>query len=140
MLTAGGLEVYRLQQFAAGHLAGASVCSKDASIQAVDISVFYQVPQFVLVGISEILASVSALDFFYTQSPENLRSAVAAMNLLTAGLGQWITALLIPLVNSRKGVCLCVFAHRSISCFALVCSLLRGVVWVRSRVDRTRRK
>src|SRR5205085_2253477 len=68
----------------------------------VAMSVFYQVPQFVLIGISEILASVTALEFFYSQAPDNLRSVLAALNLLTVGLGQWLMAAMIAIVNANK--------------------------------------
>jgi len=67
--------------------------------QMSSISVFYQTPQFVLVGISEILASITSLEFFYSQAPVTMRSAVQSLNLLTTSLGSLIIVPIVYLVN-----------------------------------------
>lgn len=69
--------------------------------QMSNISVFWQIPQFMLIGISEILASITALEFFYSQSPTAMRSVVQSFNLLTTSLGSFIIIPLIYLVNSN---------------------------------------
>ena len=52
-------------------------------------------------GVSEILTSIPAMDFFYSEAPEPMKSVCSALELLTVSLGQWlISATLIPLVNS----------------------------------------
>ena len=63
-------------------------------------SVFAQIPQFVLIGISEIFASITALEFFYSQAPASMRSVSQASNLLTSALGSWLTIPLTLLVNA----------------------------------------
>merc|ERR1712070_161210 len=63
------------------------------------LNVMWQVPQFLLVGISEILASVTTLEFFYSQAPESMRSFTAALNLFTTALGSWLCIPIILLVN-----------------------------------------
>uniref|UniRef100_A0A7R9UH25 Major facilitator superfamily (MFS) profile domain-containing protein n=1 Tax=Pinguiococcus pyrenoidosus TaxID=172671 RepID=A0A7R9UH25_9STRA len=70
--------------------------------QAASLSVLWQVPQFLLVGTSEILASVTAMEFFYSQTPSNMRSISAALNLLTTALGSWATIPLVLVVNANK--------------------------------------
>ena len=70
--------------------------------QMSDMSIFWQIPQFVAVGISEILASVTALQFFYTQAPLPMRSVCQALNLLTNALGSWLMIPLLLLVNSDR--------------------------------------
>ncbi|CAM9091516.1 unnamed protein product, partial [Phaeothamnion confervicola] len=54
-----------------------------------------QIPQFLLIGTSEILTSVTAMEFFYSQAPPEAKSTSAALNLSTTALGSWIT---IPLL------------------------------------------
>ncbi len=63
------------------------------------LSIFWQVPQFVLIGISEIFASITSLEFFYSQAPSRMRSVSQASNLFTNALGSWLTIPLTILVN-----------------------------------------
>jgi peptide/histidine transporter 3/4 len=66
------------------------------------MSVFWQVPQFALFGISEILASISALEFFYSQAPLSLRSVTQSLNMLTNALGTFVMIPLLLIVNSNS--------------------------------------
>jgi len=68
--------------------------------QMSDISIFWQVPQFMLVGISEIFAMITSLEFFYSQAPMSMRSVSQALNLFTNAVGSWLTIPLTMLVNS----------------------------------------
>lgn len=102
MMAAGLVEIARLDAFKAGNLAGPSVCDHTDPPQTVGMSVLWQIPQFTLVGISEVLASVTALQFFYTQSPVEMRSVLAALNLFTGAVGTWCTALFIFLGNALQ--------------------------------------
>jgi hypothetical protein len=63
------------------------------------ISIFWQIPQFVIIGISEIFASITSLEFFYSQAPSKMRSVSQASNLFTNALGSWLTIPLTLLVN-----------------------------------------
>lgn len=63
------------------------------------LSIFWQIPQFVLIGISEIFASITSLEFFYSQAPSRMRSVSQASNLFTNALGSWLTIPLTLLVN-----------------------------------------
>lgn len=99
MVVAAFVEMKRLDVYHEGRLIGDTVCVEKNPPQAVDLSVFVQIPQYTLVGISEVLASVTALEFFYTQAPDSMKSVCAALNLVTTALGQWLMAVLVPLVN-----------------------------------------
>ena len=66
-----------------------------------DLTIFWQVPQFILIGISEIFTSITSLEFFYSQAPTRMRSVSQASNLLTNALGSWLTIPLTLLVNAN---------------------------------------
>lgn len=62
-----------------------------------DISVWVQALTYILGGISEILASVTSLEYAYTKAPKNMRSLVQAvalfMNAFSSAIGQAFTGL-----------------------------------------------
>ncbi len=64
------------------------------------VSVFWQTPQFLLIGISEILTSITSYAFFFQHAPKNMRSFCASLNLLTTALGTWLCIPLVALANS----------------------------------------
>ena len=65
-----------------------------------DISVWWQTPQYILVGIAEILINIAAIDLFYSQAPESMRSVCQALNLLTQTAGGMVSAGLLSLMSS----------------------------------------
>ncbi len=71
-----------------------------------------QVFQFGLVGASEILASVSALEFFYSQAPASMRSVTQSLNLATTALGSFIVIPILLAVNSDPSKWCAVVVHR----------------------------
>jgi POT family proton-dependent oligopeptide transporter len=78
-------------------------CGKDANRcleelgEHSPISVWIQVLTYVLGGISEILASVTSLEYAYTKAPRNMRSLVQAValftNAISAAIGQALVGL-----------------------------------------------
>ncbi|CAN0027902.1 unnamed protein product, partial [Hapterophycus canaliculatus] len=72
----------------------------DAPPLASNMSVLWQVPQYLLIGTSEILSAVTSLEFFYAEAPTTVRGVSAGLNLLTTALGSWMTVPLLTLVNS----------------------------------------
>ncbi|XP_077999201.1 solute carrier family 15 member 4-like [Glandiceps talaboti] len=65
-----------------------------------NISIFAQVPQFTLIGASEIFTSITGLEFAYSQSPPAMQGVVMGMFLLTTGLGSYLGSLLVIIVNA----------------------------------------
>ncbi|KAJ5160750.1 peptide transporter ptr2 [Penicillium canariense] len=78
-------------------------CGKEANYcleelgKHTDISVWVQALTYILGGISEILASVTSLEYAYTKAPRNMRSLVQAValftNAISAALGQALVGL-----------------------------------------------
>lgn len=78
-------------------------CIKCSDIpQMSRLSIFWQIPQFVIIGVSEIFASITSLEFFYSQAPRRMRSVSQASNLFTNAMGSWLTIPLTILVNINR--------------------------------------
>lgn len=54
-----------------------------------------------MIGTSEILASITSLEFFYSQAPTVMRSVTQSLNLATNALGTFLIIPILLLVNSN---------------------------------------
>ncbi|XP_065010392.1 protein NRT1/ PTR FAMILY 8.1-like [Musa acuminata AAA Group] len=91
MLSAGIMEVVRLRIVASHNLYD--------SEDYVPISIFWQIPQYFLVGAAEIFTFIGQLEFFYDQAPDAMRSLCSALSLTTAALGNYLSSLLVTIVT-----------------------------------------
>ncbi|RZR80063.1 hypothetical protein BHM03_00005973 [Ensete ventricosum] len=92
MLAAGVMEVVRLHIVASHNL-------YDSSEDYVPISIFWQIPQYFLVGAAEIFTFIGQLEFFYDQAPDAMRSLCSALSLTTVALGNYVSSLLVTIVT-----------------------------------------
>eukprot|EP00096_Caligus_rogercresseyi_P009051 TRINITY_DN3004_c0_g1_i2.p1 TRINITY_DN3004_c0_g1~~TRINITY_DN3004_c0_g1_i2.p1 ORF type:complete len:680 (-),score=104.27 TRINITY_DN3004_c0_g1_i2:119-2158(-) len=53
----------------------------------VDVHIFWQIPQYVLITVGEILFSVTGLEFSYSRAPLSMKAVVQAAWLLTTAFG-----------------------------------------------------
>jgi len=63
-----------------------------------NVSIFWIIPQFFLVSCGEILLSVTAYEFAYTQAPKNMKGLLTACWLSTVALGNALIAI-VNIVN-----------------------------------------
>jgi POT family proton-dependent oligopeptide transporter len=68
------------------------------------ISVFLQTLVYVLIAISEILASVAGVEYAYTKAPKSMKSLVMAIYLLTVSVGTLLAMTVLPLTQDPKSV------------------------------------
>ncbi|KAL9241730.1 hypothetical protein vseg_015805 [Gypsophila vaccaria] len=66
---------------------------------AVPLSICWQIPQFLLMGIADANAYVGKLEFFYDQSPDAMRSLGTALCLLITSMGDFLSSLILTLVT-----------------------------------------
>ncbi|GAA0155637.1 transporter [Lithospermum erythrorhizon] len=66
----------------------------------VPLSIFWQIPQYFLVGASEVFTFIGQLEFFYDQSPDAMRSLSSALNLLTTCLGNYLSSFILTVVTA----------------------------------------
>ncbi|BAF20433.1 protein NRT1/ PTR FAMILY 8.3 [Oryza sativa Japonica Group] len=62
-------------------------------------SIMWQVPQFVLVGVGELLTSIGQLDFFYSQAPPAMKTVCAALALGAIAAGDYLSSIIVTAVS-----------------------------------------
>ncbi|KAG8371470.1 hypothetical protein BUALT_Bualt13G0090900 [Buddleja alternifolia] len=97
MISAGILEIVRL-----------GIVKRDDSygVKESPISIFWQVPQYFIIGCAEVFTNIGQLEFFYEQAPDSMRSLCAALSLTTTALGSYLSSLLVTIVmdmSTRNG-------------------------------------
>ncbi|XP_048425071.1 protein NRT1/ PTR FAMILY 8.2-like [Pyrus x bretschneideri] len=63
------------------------------------MSVFWQVPQYFLIGAAEVFTCIGQLEFFYDQAPDAMRSLCSALSLSTVALGNYFNSILVSIVT-----------------------------------------
>ncbi|ERM96792.1 hypothetical protein AMTRI_Chr08g209370 [Amborella trichopoda] len=85
------------------------VIKKEGTSGAKDIvpmTIFWLLPQYILLGIADVFNAVGLLEFFYDQSPEEMQSLGTTFFTSGIGIGNFLNSLLVTLVDkvsSRGG-------------------------------------
>ncbi|WOL06290.1 protein NRT1/ PTR FAMILY 7.3-like isoform X1 [Canna indica] len=85
MVAAGTVERFRLKQAAVGSSSSA-------------LHIMWQVPQYALIGASEVFMYVGQLEFFNGQAPDGLKSFGSALCMTSMSLGNFVSDLLVTAV------------------------------------------
>ncbi|RMZ54186.1 hypothetical protein APUTEX25_005342, partial [Auxenochlorella protothecoides] len=93
MFAAASLEAWRLRLYAAHDVLPAAGANDWGRV--VNLSVWWQAPQYLLVGLSEVFTSIGQLEFFYDQAPDVMRSCSMALQLLSVCIGSYLSGGLI---------------------------------------------
>ncbi|MBA0777915.1 hypothetical protein Gotri_005864 [Gossypium trilobum] len=62
------------------------------------LSIFWQVPQYILVGASEVFMYVGQLEFFNGQAPDGIKSFGSSLCMASISLGNYVSSLLVSMV------------------------------------------
>ncbi|KAJ8753812.1 hypothetical protein K2173_000066 [Erythroxylum novogranatense] len=90
MIVAGVLEVVRLNYVRSHNY---------YDLETIPMSIFWQVPQYFLVGCAEVFTFIGQIEFFYDQAPDAMRSLCSALSLTTNALGNYLSTLLVTVVT-----------------------------------------
>ena len=94
MLAAGMLEVARRRVVTCN----GSYRGTDGA-EYVSLSIFWQVPQYFIIGAAEVFVFVGQLDFFYDQGPVALRSGGLALCMSIMGVGNYASGMLVSAID-----------------------------------------
>ncbi|KAJ7372472.1 hypothetical protein OS493_018979 [Desmophyllum pertusum] len=100
VVMAGVIEIKRRNVWKDGGVYNQTVF--DEPRNASSLGIFWQVPQFVLIGSSEVLTSITGLEFAYSQAPKCLQGLVMGAFLVTSGLGSYVASILVIIVRSAS--------------------------------------
>ncbi|XP_028783512.1 protein NRT1/ PTR FAMILY 7.3-like isoform X1 [Neltuma alba] len=69
------------------------------------LSIFWQTPQYILIGASEVFMYVGQLEFFNGQAPDGLKSFGSALCMTSMSLGNYVSSLIVAIVMkiSQRG-------------------------------------
>lgn len=70
------------------------------------LSIFWQIPQYVLVGVSEAFIYVAQWEFFASQIPDGLKSLGLGLSMASPALGSFLCSIIVTLVmkiTSKNG-------------------------------------
>ncbi|KAL6290031.1 hypothetical protein ACE6H2_007541 [Prunus campanulata] len=62
------------------------------------LSIFWQTPQYVLVGVSEAFVYVSQMEFYSSQTPDGLKSLGIALWMTSSAMGSYVASMILTVV------------------------------------------
>ncbi|KAL9241729.1 hypothetical protein vseg_015804 [Gypsophila vaccaria] len=63
------------------------------------LSIFWQIPQYLFLGMADVFTYVGQLEFFYDQAPDAMRSLGTALCLLETTVGSYFSSLILTVVT-----------------------------------------
>ncbi|RAL52089.1 hypothetical protein DM860_014916 [Cuscuta australis] len=93
MLSAGIVECYRLK-----HAIITDQCTNCESGGSSTLSILWQIPQYSLIGASEVFMYVGQLEFFNEHAPDGLKSFGSALCMTSISLGNYVSSLLVSII------------------------------------------
>jgi dipeptide/tripeptide permease len=78
----------------------------DKTYLAANMSVFFQFPQYVGIGLAEVFTSVASLEFAYLAAPRSAQSLIMSLRVCSAGLSSFAGWAIVGLLSINVRYCL----------------------------------
>ncbi|KAI9276318.1 POT family-domain-containing protein [Sporodiniella umbellata] len=88
--------------------------------QTSNVSVFIQIPCYVLIAFSEIFASITSMEYAYTHAPKSMKSLVSALSLWPNCVAALISLAISPSAQDPNMV----WVYTGVACGAFVCGCI----------------
>ncbi|KAI3847434.1 hypothetical protein MKW98_032760 [Papaver atlanticum] len=75
------------------------ISRREATMNSVPLCIFWLLPQYILLGISDVFTVVGMQEFFYSEVPNKLKTMGMALHLSVFGVGSFLSAILISFVE-----------------------------------------
>ncbi|XP_045582415.1 solute carrier family 15 member 4 isoform X2 [Procambarus clarkii] len=99
VMIAGSLESYRIFLWRTDNSSHIEQIVGNVTYHAVNISIFWQIPQYILVGAAELFASIAGLEFAYSAAPRTFQGMIMGLFYTMEGIGSLLGTALLHLVS-----------------------------------------
>lgn len=107
MIVAGVVEYYRLKAYWPDphkpcQDSGVSQTIGGSIYYAADMSILYQIPQYILIGVSEVFTSVAGLQFAVSVAPKSMKGIIMGLFYMFSGIGSFLGSGIINVLSSTN--------------------------------------